>query len=48
MLNFETHSSAPYSSTIQIILMECNNHSHMHIENAQKKRPKLWMLIYSP
>ena len=41
MLNFETHSSAPFSSTIQITAMECNDHSLIHIGNVQEKKAKI-------
>jgi hypothetical protein len=37
MLNFETHRSAPFSSTVQITVIECNDHSHIYIRNVQEK-----------
>jgi hypothetical protein len=46
MSNFQTHSYAPFSGTIQIIVMGCNDHSHIHIGNVQEKKKAKIMDVY--
>jgi hypothetical protein len=48
MRNFENHSSAPLSNFIQIILIACNDHSHIHIENIPKGGGQIYGCWFIP